>query len=506
MPLGFIAFILLFVPFGKVFVYNFDEGFELMRAVMQNHGFSLYRDIWSDQPPLFSVILRHWLLVFGQSIFFARLLILLMAALFLYFYYKTLLLFFDHPSAIFGAFILALTRDFIPFSVLVKVDMPAITLSVIASYFFVSCFFLSARPGLFSAALSGVLIVMALQTKLYTVIVIPVFLLYAVWFLCLHWKESGAIQSIAQKAGAWIAGAVVAAVISVLLYHDLWGDRQTVFMQLLESHSTAENLFQNIDFSHLVDDAFQVDYSVWILAGFGLIFLFSKDRWRIYFPCIWLLVVSTFFAKHTPVWSQYYLWLAIPLAWLCSMVFFGVRRSLPATNSGLLQIFRRWQKPSSVAFRVGVVGLVFVLAVQILPTFKTYMLGQHHIQQYETDKDKYAVLDAIKEYRAQTTWLVTDNPILAFYADLQIPPELVVISRKRVVSENFDGADLLAIIQKYHPEQVVLVRFIADRFDKPFLDNVELSRYLQVHYRDLTQQNPVRPWKVYHFVSQSIES
>ncbi len=53
--------VLLLIPIADIFLYNFDEGFEVTRATLQNQGYVLYKEIWSDQPPLFS-LLRHWFL------------------------------------------------------------------------------------------------------------------------------------------------------------------------------------------------------------------------------------------------------------------------------------------------------------------------------------------------------------------------------------------------------------------------------------------------------------
>jgi hypothetical protein len=498
-PICFLIFVLLFVPFGKIFVYNFDEGFELMRAIMQNHGFALYKDIWSDQPPFFSFLLRGWLLVFGNSIFAPRLLVLIFATILLYFYYKTLRLFFDHWSSIFGCLLLVFTRDFIASAVVVKIDMPAIALAVISNYFILYSLFSNTRWGLICAAISGICLILAWQTKLYTLVIMPTVIAYALIQLLSHWKIPEQRRSLLLKMGIWLLSLIILGGLSILHYRDV------VINQILTSHLEAKNLFDDLNLANLLSEAFGIDYSFWCLAGIGLIFLGTRERWRIYFPCVWLVIVLLMFARHTPIWTQYYLWFAIPLSWLATMVFFWVKRSLHYSPQGVIRPLQSWRANPTVAFRLGLIVLSLVLIIHVLLNIKPYLLGQHVLQNDKSIREKNSVLENVLTYRDQTNWLVTDYPIFAFYANLKVPPEIVVISRKRVVTEGFDGEDFLKIIQKYHPEQVIIGRFVTGYFEKPFLDDPLLAQYLQENYVELTIKK-LRESKIHHFVLRSLKA
>jgi len=46
--------------------------------------------------------------------------------------------------------------------------------------------------------------------------------------------------------------------------------------------------------------------------------------------------------------------------------------------------------------------------------------------------------------------------IYAFHAGLLVPPPLAVIPRKRVWSGQIDSAELVDLLQRYRPEQIVL--------------------------------------------------
>ena len=54
------------------FVRDDDEGINLMKARMVQEGYLLHGDIWSDQPPLFTLVLASAFDLFGASALVAR--------------------------------------------------------------------------------------------------------------------------------------------------------------------------------------------------------------------------------------------------------------------------------------------------------------------------------------------------------------------------------------------------------------------------------------------------
>ena len=63
------------------FDWRYDEGLDAMKARLVLDGYSLYRDIWSDQPPLLTLLLATAFAVFGQSVLVGRVLVLLLSGL-----------------------------------------------------------------------------------------------------------------------------------------------------------------------------------------------------------------------------------------------------------------------------------------------------------------------------------------------------------------------------------------------------------------------------------------
>ncbi len=75
-------------PLSQTFEYIPDEGFNLMKSSLFLKGYLLYKEIWSDQPPLFTVILSYWLKLFGLSVYHGRILILIFSTILLWAFYQ----------------------------------------------------------------------------------------------------------------------------------------------------------------------------------------------------------------------------------------------------------------------------------------------------------------------------------------------------------------------------------------------------------------------------------
>ena len=46
-PLAFLFIMFLFYPLWEQFEFGLDEGFNVMKAMLVGHGYTLYKDIWS---------------------------------------------------------------------------------------------------------------------------------------------------------------------------------------------------------------------------------------------------------------------------------------------------------------------------------------------------------------------------------------------------------------------------------------------------------------------------
>ena len=503
LPLAFIAFILLMVPFGVVFDYNLDEGFELMRAYLQNQDLLLYRDIWSDQPPLFSQLLRSWLWLLGNSIFYARLLILIFASSLLYFFNRTLAIVFDQITALVGSLLLLLTRDFLPFSVQVKVDMPALSLGMASIFCLLNgLHHKSGKIRHSSLMVSGLLLGFAIQIKLYVVLLLFVSLLYILPIFIQNYRNHESRKQILKALFYWLFSFLGCSFILTVGFYSWFG--APILDQLIGSHLQAEEHFIQLNFVRLIQQASRIDISFWLLSGAGLCVLFSSERWRIVFPILWCAVCLGIFYDHTPLWPHYYLLLAMPMAWIASALFFWVKQQLQnAKQTSLCLGVGKRQLMRLLSF-LALTLMGIVLISHVLINLKVLARGQHPIQS-SGNPVKEEILANVVGFSDQTHWLATDRAMFGFRANLKVPPEIAVLSRKRVLTQGFDGEDFLHIIKRYHCEQVLIGRFVDQRFDKPFLANAALSTYLQDNYVDITVEGQ-EPHIIHHYVLRKLKS
>jgi hypothetical protein len=86
-------------------------------------------------------------------------------------------------------------------------------------------------------------------------------------------------------------------------------------------------------------------------------------------------------------------------------------------------------------------------------------------------------MQLVLQHKNNTKWLFTDRPIYGFYAGLRVPPEIAVMSYKRINSGDINTNKLLGILQKYHPEQIVLARWTFQ-----IKADAKIMNYINVNY------------------------
>jgi hypothetical protein len=97
------------------------------------------------------------------------------------------------------------------------------------------------------------------------------------------------------------------------------------------------------------------------------------------------------------------------------------------------------------------------------------------------------VMQLVLKYKGSTQWVFTDRPIYAFYAGLRVPPEMAVMSYKRLNSGDLTLEELLAVLQNYRPEQIIL-----DRWTGQIKSDSQLTAYINKNYsKTYTDENGI---------------
>ncbi|MBD2580625.1 hypothetical protein [Oscillatoria sp. FACHB-1406] len=263
------------------------------------------------------------------------------------------------------------------------------------------------------------------------------------------------------------------------------------YYHLILLHSGAGDKFESTDpsltLSTLLLTGFKEDTVPALLALFIIGSLFAYRKKNQFIPPLLLLSFNLLrFYKALPVWPNYYIHLAIPIAWLIGLTL--ARFNLPSTLSRI--------RAGSVDLKKLLLPGLMLLAIFGQLTFNIFkIVTATQPRRYQNaalvaanvKAKKYRSSPAeeiLKNYQGTHKIILTDNPYFIHKFELDTPPETAILSRKRVIAENLDGDFILKVIQKRKPDFVLL-----DRFPDLFLKSKALSDFLQENYSEYSLKN-----------------
>ena len=187
-----------------------------------------------------------------------------------------------------------------------------------------------------------------------------------------------------------------------------------------------------------------------IVAGMvGAVWSMCGRHWRDgLVPVVWLAVAGAVLAQHHPVWYHQMLLVTVPLVWLAAL---GV--------GAFVQGWRRYATASKVWLRVGmaIAAASFVAAYVLLPDpiwgrLSTEGRGDQPVYRAE-------IVERMRHDTTVDDWVYSDRPLFAFDADRRVPPEVAVVTGKRIKTGNLTTAMLLEMLDRYQPKVVYIERF-----------------------------------------------
>lgn len=413
-------------------VLDGDEGLNLMKVSLSSAGFELYRDIWSDQPPFFTLFLRGWFEFFSLSLTTARYAVVFFASLLVWSLYTSVRLLQGMLASVVCVTFLLLSTGFFTYSVSIMIGMPALALSSLG--------ILSAIVSVQGrkdqwAFVSGMFIAFAVLTKLFGVFaMLPCVLCFLL--LDQHpWKERR------RTIGSWILGGILAgSVIAIAGAPYIFSEVH----QLLDSHLGVQSIPMLTGWRRLAQLLERETFFV-ALATFGFATSVLRNDRRIWIPAAWLAAGVVFVVRHNPVWEHHILLLTIPGAWLA-----GVGVSNASTIAS--EISSRRVRAFSQSAIIGTLLIAFML------------IGERGTRLFQfVLREGYSVhtplVQVMKRYSHRTKVVFSDLPVYPFLAGLRMDPRLGVMSEKRLRSGVLEQREILALIKHNRPEQILLGRF-----------------------------------------------
>jgi hypothetical protein len=465
-PLLFFAGVALTVPIADPREFDFDEGVNLIKALLVRRGFSLYSQIWSDQPPLFTALLARWFAWFGESVTSSRFLVLLFSALLLWSFFQVVRRTTSWPAALAATVALVLSEQYVRLSVSVMIGLPALALAMLSVYLFVVASDKAndaQRPWLM--ALSGLVFALSLQTKLFTVVVGLVLAGYLALDIVLCLRRGQSPRRSLTLAIAWSA-TLLAVFLGLGLLLSSFNLDQLLGTHLGGQTRAAFSIEDNVRFigRALVRHAPYV-----LLALAGGVWAARRSKRQVILPAGWLVLALVALLAEKPVQYHYALLLTIPLAWLSA---YGVDACI-AVFAGL----GRASKPA-VAWlgRLGGASLAVVLPVLMVFQLVPLQLRLPKEVLGGIPYDGWVLSRLCPNGHADPALVWSDRPYYAFLAGQPEPPGIAVVTGKRFASGQLDEGEILAALQAARPRYVVLERFLRS-YTPGFL--IELNKLYQ---------------------------
>jgi 4-amino-4-deoxy-L-arabinose transferase-like glycosyltransferase len=407
--IGFI-FASRFQLITQTFEFDYDEGLNVIKALLYSQNFALYSQIWNDQPPLFTIVLSKYFDLFGQSIFAARLLVLLFSALLVWSFFQTIRILLGTIPAAVAAFLLVTSWQFTRLSTSVMIGIPSLSLAMLSIYLLT---LYKQQPRRLLLLLSGVVMGVSLQTKLFTAFLVPLMAVYLLDFKVVLLQVKEKWVSLKQSIVLWLSILFLTYGLIGLLSQQLSGYEQTLQSHFKQSANQDLVTFL-LNGVRAIFYLTKQDLDYLFVALICAFVVFLKKQWDGFFPLAWLGTTLLILLIHKPVWYHHYLLLAIPVCWLSA---YAVSFALNAVSKG-------WHRNlSPLSYRKSILsGLaVAILAGLIVATPANPLIE-------EPTPENQEITQRILKYKDFTQWIFADRPMYAFRAGLRAPPEIAVLS------------------------------------------------------------------------------
>jgi hypothetical protein len=474
----FLALMLTYHPFRDVFEFDMDEGNNVIKALLVDRGPELYSQVWSDQPPLFTHLLRWCFRLFGWDVNNARILVLLFASAIVFALYDSLRLTWGHRAAVAGVILLMCTKYFVTLSVSVMVGLPAIAFAMLCVWALLRW---ASGGGAGWLAAAGMLMSLSLATKLFTAFLLPV---CAIWILLVSYRRSDRLSTFRRLVMPLAVWSVCVVVTTGAILVSAVGPSN--FDQLYRTHAEARrgDSYSQGATATMLKENIRADWHVCVLAALGTVYMLLRRRYILLIAPAWWAAALAALWGHSPVWYHHHLLLTV-----AGCLAGGV--AVGALLTGGLRPQWNLGSIAGASLRLATAIVTVTLALAVVTGAKR---DKPKPWLFWGDHDRF-VVELMRSYRDQTTTVVTDRQMYAFRAGYQVPANLSVTSHKRLVTSNLTTEQIAQTIGQKNPEQVVLSWRFPDSVRRRIIAEVK-DRYQLVYFGVLvylpTRQIPVQ--------------
>lgn len=416
-----------------------------MKGLLVSRGFSLYTDIWNDQPPLHTHLLALVFQLFGPSVLAGRMLniafsVILMRSVFVLSDGMTRPL-----RGLFGCLLLCSATPVIELCASVMLEVPVVSLSLVGIRLWSKYLQTHRYTDLW---LTCTMIVCAFATKLTAALYLPS---YAVLYCMQSQRPLGFSQ---------IKGIVIICLLTlvgILAASSYWESIYAALRMAYFSHFASPRPVKGWSPIHLLDETPLV-----CATSLALVFSWRRENALLFSMMASALVFSMF---HRPFWYYYAIYLIVPMAIMASEGPYqlSARLASPARRAPASAV-NRMRKLSAFS-PVGVYIVIAVTAMHAAYAQISLLRGRG-----QELSEKICLFRSIRNAH----WIFTDDTMAAFWAGVPVPPELAVMPPKRFWSGQVNPNEVISILKSYKPEMIAVPeQWIAD---------LKLGSYLGRYY------------------------
>ena len=479
-PLAFVLLVVLFYPFRYRIEFDTDEGVNAIKAMMVLRGYDLYREIWSDQPPLFTYLLAAWFSALGLRLTAGRLLVLLLSAGLIGLAAAYLRRNWSLLAAAIAGLLLALLPFYLRLSVSMMIGLPAIALAMASFYALAEW---HARPSHLRLAASALLLGLSILTKAITAVLAPIWLIGIVIAAARdpRLRSGGGSRWIPPAIWVAVLGAVTGAALLLIVGPENLDQLFNVHLEAARSLDLEPLRGRRTLASYLSES-----WPLFVLAAIGAVQAVRSRKWTALYLAGWVVAGYALLRFTGPTWYHHQLLVTVPAAILASI----------AIATGVEDLrSRSLRGAGATRFALSLISLVlalFFLAERSPGTVEgldARLPNLNGIPPAEEGQER-ALLAAMGDHASEAHWLYTDRPIFAFLTQLPVPPNLAVITQKRLLTEDLTDAEIAETLEAYAPEMILNARFVLPVVSE-YMRSRNFSRIDEtLKYRLYLQRNP----------------
>ena len=404
---------------------GYDEGVYWQTLLSMHAGYTLYQQIFYSQPPFFILSTYPFYILFGSTLWSARLGIALVSLLGLAGALSMGKALSGRLGAIAAVFLLVIDPLYLSQSQKIQAEVSSTAFSFLA----VGAAYLwweipEGAVGFSLAAISGVALSLGILCKLLSVtsiVPISLLLLARLWQI---WRKKPGTNWRSLRPMILLVIASVGTMLVVLL--PFLGAYASMVQDVITFHTDAKSVLIN-DYApnmYMLQTFLLSNLPLVIAAFVGLISAMLRRDWRVIPLVAWIFVTTYMLMSVVPLFSRHFIALDPPLI---AMAVMGVSRTFPADD------FLSRYKLSKIMPALAVLLILFIGVMELLQ----YPLYYRNAKQQGSHASTRLQMQVASDLRNAITpgqLVVTDGQFETALADRRTPPGLVDTSMVRIDS------------------------------------------------------------------------